>query len=299
MIIETVNLTKLYNGRPGCQDICLSVAEGQVFGFLGPNGAGKSTVVKTLLGLISPTSGQAWVMGKPVGHREARQKIGFLPENFRFQEWLSGRELLEFHAALYGLGVRERRPRIDYVLELVNLRGREEERIKGYSKGMQQRIGLASALLADPTLVFLDEPTSALDPLGRKEVRDIIKNLNSEGKTVFLNSHLLSEVEMTCNEVAFIKKGRIVDSGPISEFLTGSLRVTLRFEGGAQIMEALSQIAEEIISVLGKVQATIKSEAQIPLLAAAVIENGGCLYELSPETVSLEDIFMEMMGECG
>jgi len=299
MIIETVNLTKLYNGRPGCQDICLSVAEGQVFGFLGPNGAGKSTVVKTLLGLISPTSGQAWVMGKPVGHREARQKIGFLPENFRFQEWLSGRELLEFHAALYGLGVRERRPRIDYVLELVNLRGREEERIKGYSKGMQQRIGLASALLADPTLVFLDEPTSALDPLGRKEVRDIIKNLNSEGKTVFLNSHLLSEVEMTCNEVAFIKKGRIVDSGPISEFLTGSLRVTLRFEGGAQIMEALSQIAEEIIPVLGKVQATIKSEAQIPLLAAAVIENGGCLYELSPETVSLEDIFMEMMGECG
>lgn len=298
MIVETLNLTKLYNGRPGCQDICLSVSEGQVFGFLGPNGAGKSTVVKTLVGLLSPTSGQAWIMGKPVGDRETRRNIGFLPENFRFQEWLTGKELLEFHAAMYGMDTRLIRQRIDYVLELVNLRGREQDRIKSYSKGMQQRIGLASALLSDPVLVFLDEPTSALDPLGRKEVREIIKNLRSEGKTVFLNSHLLSEVEMICDEVAFIKQGRIIDSGRLSDFLTGSLKVMIRYEGDAQVTEKLSELADEIIPEGEQLYVTVPSKEVIPALAAAVIGNGGKLYELSPVAYSLEEVFVRMMEEC-
>ena len=169
-------------GNPGCRDICLSVSEGQVFGFLGPNGAGKSTVVKTLIGLLRPTDGQGMVLGQPLGNKQVRRKIGFLPENFRFQEWLTGRELLEFHGAMYGLERRFLKERIPVVLEMVRLRGREREPIRSYSKGMQQRLGIASALLPDPELVFLDEPTSALDPIGRREIREIIKNLRSESK---------------------------------------------------------------------------------------------------------------------
>jgi len=208
MVIETFNLTKLYGNKFGCQDICLSVSEGQVFGFLGPNGAGKSTLVKMLMGLITPTSGEARLLGKPLGDLEARKRIGFLPENFRYQEWLTGYELLSFHADLYKLPPGVKAARIKEVLAMVGLTGREGHRIRTYSRGMQQRIGLASALLPDPDLLFLDEPTSALDPLGRKEVRGIIRRLKSLGKTVFLNSHLLSEVEMICDRVRMLSTAR-------------------------------------------------------------------------------------------
>lgn len=297
MIIETFNLTKLYAGRPGCRDICLSVSEGQVFGFLGPNGAGKSTVVKTLLGLLKPTDGQALVLGRPLGDHQARRKIGFLPENFRFQEWLSGQELLEFHGAMYKMERRYLKERIPAVLEMVNLRGREKERIQSYSKGMQQRLGIASALLPDPELVFLDEPTSALDPLGRKEVRDIIKNLCSESKTVFLNSHLLSEVEMTCDHVAFIKKGTILDQGKLSNFTAGKRVVNICFEGSPRILELIRQVSQEVIAEGERLQVTITSADMIPNLADIVVENGGRLFELTTASFSLEDVFINIMGD--
>lgn len=295
MIIETIDLTKMYDGKVGCKDICLSVSEGQVFGFLGPNGAGKSTVVKTLLGLLRPTSGEAWLLGKPVGDRVSRQRVGFLPELFRFQEWLTGQELLEFYASMYQMDGHRVRERINLVLETVNLRGRERDRISTYSKGMQQRLGLAGALLPDPDLVFLDEPTSALDPLGRREVRDIIGRLKAEGKTIFLNSHLLSEVEMTCSEVAFIRGGIIVDSGKLSDFTTGSQVLTIRYEGGPHIEESIRALALETRRENGRLHATLPSEDTIPMVAAAVIENGGQLYELSTSGYSLEDVFVRIM----
>ncbi|MGE5422134.1 MAG: ABC transporter ATP-binding protein [Ignavibacteriales bacterium] len=297
MIIETVDLTKIYDGKIGCKDICLSVTEGQVFGFLGPNGAGKSTVVKTLLGLLRPTSGEAWVLGKPVGDRTSRKRVGFLPELFRFQDWLTGQELLEFHAAMYQIDGRQVGKRIISVLDTVNLRGRERDRISTYSKGMQQRLGLASALLPDPELVFLDEPTSALDPLGRREVRDIISKLKARGKTVFLNSHLLSEIEMTCSEVAFIRKGLIVDSGRLQDFTTGNQVLTIRYEGGPEIEEAIKALALDMKTDSGRIQATLASEEVIPLIAAAVVENGGQLYELSTSGYSLEDVFVKIMED--
>lgn len=297
MIIETVDLTKMYDGKIGCKDICLSVTEGQVFGFLGPNGAGKSTVVKTLLGLLRPTSGEAWVLGKPVGDRTSRRRVGFLPELFRFQDWLTGQELLEFHAAMYQIDGRQVGSRIMSVLDTVSLRGRERDRISTYSKGMQQRLGLASALLPDPELVFLDEPTSALDPLGRREVRDIISKLKARGKTVFLNSHLLSEIEMTCSEVAFIRKGLIVDSGRLQDFTTGSQVLTIRYAGGPEIEEAIKALALDIKTENGRLQATLASEDTIPMIAAAVVENGGQLYELSTSGYSLEDVFVKIMED--
>ncbi|MGI6549494.1 MAG: ABC transporter ATP-binding protein [Syntrophomonadales bacterium] len=297
MIIETFNLTKLYAGKPGCRDICLSVSEGQVFGFLGPNGAGKSTVVKTLLGLLKPTGGQAFIFGRPLGDNQVRRKIGFLPENFRFQEWLSGQELLEFHGAMYGMETRYLKERISAVLEMVKLQGREKGRIQSYSKGMQQRLGIASALLPDPALIFLDEPTSALDPIGRKEVRDIIKDLRSESKTVFLNSHLLSEVEMTCDHVAFIKEGIILDQGRLTNFTGGKRQVSLRYEGSPRILELIRENSQEVSIDNDRVLTTVSSEDMIPVLAAIVVQNGGNLYEITTSSYSLEDVFINIMGE--
>jgi len=297
MIIETFNLTKLYAGKPGCRDICLSVSEGQIFGFLGPNGAGKSTVVKTLLGLLKPTDGQAVILGRQLGDNQVRSKIGFLPEHFRFQDWLSGQELLEFHGAMYGMDRRYLKGRIPAVLEMVRLRGREKERIQSYSKGMQQRLGIASALLPDPKLIFLDEPTSALDPIGRKEVRDIIRNLRSESKTVFLNSHLLSEVEMTCDHVAFIKQGIIMDQGRLSNFTRGKRQVSLRYEGSPRILELIRENSQEISIENDRVQVTVVSDEMISGLAAIVVQNGGNLYEMTTSSYSLEDVFINIMGE--
>lgn len=184
-----------------------------MFGFLGPNGAGKTTTVKILLGLVSATSGQARLFGEPVGDAESRRRVGYLPENFRFHEWLTGAELLDFHARLAGMGRHERERRIPEVLELVGLGGRGDDLVRSYSKGMTQRIGLAQAVIHAPDLVLLDEPTSALDPVGRREVRDLIRSLRAQGMTVFLNSHLLSEVEMVCDRVAIVDRGQVVRSG--------------------------------------------------------------------------------------
>jgi len=297
MIIETLNLTKLYDGKPGCRDICLSVSRGQVFGLLGPNGAGKSTVVKTLLGLLRPTDGQGTVLGQPLGNREARRKIGFLPENLRFQEWLSGRELLEFHGAMYSMEWRYLKERIPVVLEMVGLLGREKERIRSYNQVMQQRLGIASALLPDPELVFLDEPTSALDPMGRKDIRELIKNLRSQSKTVFINSHLLTEVEMTSDYVAFIKDGIILDQGRLSNFTGGKQVVSLRYTGSPQILESIRAVSREVLGDNGLVKVTVDSKDLLPVLASIVVQNGGNLYEMTTSGFSLEDVLMNIMGE--
>lgn len=297
MIIETLNLTKLYDGKPGCRDICLSVSRGQVFGLLGPIGAGKSTFVKTLLGLLQPTDGQGTVLGQPLGNREARRKIGFLPEDFRFQEWLSGRELLEFHGAMYGMEWRYLKERIPVVLEMVGLLGREEERIRSYNQVMQERLGIASALLPDPELVILDEPTSALDPIGRKDIRELIKNLRSQSKTVFLNSHLLTEVEMTCDHVAFIKDGIILDQGRLSNFTGGKQVVSLRYTGSPQILESIRAVSREVLGDNGLVKVTVDSKDLLPVLASIVVQNGGKLYEMTTSGFSLEDVLTNILGE--
>ena len=192
-VIETTALTKRYGPKLACHEINISVGAGEIFGFLGPNGAGKSTCIKMLTGLTVPTSGSGAVLGRPLGDVLARRKMGYLPEQFRYQAWMTGEELLQFHCQLYKLPKSEWR--VGEVLRRVGLEGQGKVKVGGYSKGMQQRIGLAAALLPRPELLFLDEPTSALDPIGRKEVRDIISSLRDEGTTVFLNSHLLSEVE--------------------------------------------------------------------------------------------------------
>src|SRR5882672_2427331 len=212
LAIQTEDLRKEYGTKVAVRGLSLTVPRGSIFGFLGPNGAGKSTSIKMLLGLVKPTSGDAYVLGAPLGDVDIRRRIGFLPEDFRFYDWLTAAELLELHGRLSRVPAATVRKRVPALLDLVGLTPHRDKRLQQFSKGMLQRVGLAQALLNDPELIFLDEPTSGLDPLGRRMVRDIIKAQRDRGATVLLNSHLLGEVEITCDRVAFIKDGEVVET---------------------------------------------------------------------------------------
>lgn len=300
MVIETNGLTKMYCQKVGCSEICLNVGEGQIFGFLGPNGAGKSTLVKILVGLLFPTAGSARILGKPLGDQGVRRKIGFLPENFRYQDWLTGVELLSFHGSLYGLRGAEKTRRIRQVLERVGLGDKGRQKVGSYSKGMQQRVGLACALLPDPELIFLDEPTSALDPLGRREVREIMLDLREKGKTIFLNSHLLSEVEMICDRVAIINKGNIVKEGPLGKLLAGAVEVEMVAGNITQKMVDELSALGSLLKVKGNtIRLSLRETGDIPVVAEIVVNNGGRLFSLNTRQNSLEDLFVDLVKEGG
>lgn len=299
MIIETENLSKTYQNKVAVKSINLSVKEGQIYGFLGPNGAGKSTTIKLLTGLVFPSSGHGRVLGLPLGDVKARHRLGYLPELFRYQEWMTGSDLLNFHTSLYRLKPDPERNR--RVLKRVGLLGQEKYKVGGYSKGMQQRIGLACALLPDPKLLFLDEPTSALDPIGRKEVRDIILELQKDGTTVFLNSHLLSEVEAVCDHVAIIHRGAIVKTGAMKDLLME--KVTLRL--------VCSPLPDEVWQTLrarydktappqqedGSLELALTDSGPVPEIASLLTARGVRLYELTPRRETLESVFLKAVGE--
>ena len=300
--IETAHLRKEYGGSLGhggfvaVQDLSFSVPRGQVFGFLGPNGAGKTTTINMLLGNIAPTSGKASLLGKPIGDLEARTKLGFLPEKFQFHEFLTAEEFLDLHGRLYGMGPKARRKRITEVLAMVNLYDRRKSKLSEFSKGMQQRAGLAQAILNDPELVILDEPTSALDPLGRREVREIVAELKAQGKTVLLNSHLLGEIEMTCDQVAILKKGVVVRVGAMDELLAAPATVELRVQNiSPPLLRALESLARTVRVDGEEISIGIPDEAVIPDLAAAVVGHGGRLLSLVPKRESLEDLFIRVV----
>jgi ABC-2 type transport system ATP-binding protein len=302
-VLETEQLTKLYPTGGGCFDISLSLGAGETFGLLGPNGAGKSTFIKMLVGLLTPTSGRARILGLPHGSLEARRQVGFLPENFRYHDWMTAAELLEFHGTLHGLSRGEARQRIAQTLVMVGLKGLEKRLVRTFSKGMQQRLGLAVALLPRPRLLFLDEPTSALDPMGRREIREIMQELQDRGTTIFLNSHLLTEVEKVCLKVAVIKKGRIVATGRLEELLgTGHHEVQLEVGGlAAELLQRIEQIAtvlhrEDDAAGCSKLKLRVEDRDKLPLLAEAVVHGGGKIFNLSMVQNSLEDLFVELMA---
>ena len=222
--IRTLELTKRYGTSTALSSLTMTVPPGQVFGFLGPNGSGKTTTVKLLLGLAAPTGGEAWLLGMPAGHRATRRRVGYLPELFRYQAWLAAREVLALHCRLARIPRHAWSVEIDSALATVGLADHAAARVGTFSKGMQQRLGLAVALLGDPALVILDEPTSALDPVGRHDTRTIIRELRDRGCAVFLNSHLLTEVEQVCDRVAVVSRGRMIASGTIEELVGGELR---------------------------------------------------------------------------
>jgi ABC-2 type transport system ATP-binding protein len=275
------------------------VDEGEIFGFLGPNGAGKTTSIKMLLALIEPSSGTGHVMGAPLGDRAARARVGFLPEHFRFHETLTATELLRFHGRLYGLRGITLDARVDRLLTRVDLFDAADRPLRGYSKGMLQRVGLAQALLNEPRLVFLDEPTSGLDPLGRLLVRDIIGELRADGVTVFLNSHLLGEVEATCDRVAFVKRGRVVEERRLStpaEVLDVEIRVGS--PAGAAILKGLSRFGTNIAQPRPDLIALrTESDAAVPAIVSWLVQQGVQIHAVQPHRKSLEDVFLDVIGD--
>jgi len=297
-VIETTGLRKVFGDKVAVEDLTLTVPAGEVFGFLGPNGAGKTTSIKMLLGLVKPTAGEGQVLGFPLGDYRARAKVGFLPEHFRFHEWMTAVEFLKLHADLYKLPSSKSRTRIPELLELVDLTPHANKKIEAFSKGMKQRIGLAQALLNDPKLVILDEPTSGLDPVGRRLVRDIIRNQRAQGTTVFLNSHLLSEVEITCDRVAFIKQGKVVKITPLDTLVAGELSVEARVRNLSP--EAINGLARWSPSVRVEGEhlwLTLAHEAQLPELNRYLVEQGADVYALNPQKPSLEDLFIQIVSE--
>ena len=299
--IETHGLRKVYGRRTvGLESLDITVGAGEVFGFLGPNGAGKTTAVKLLLGLTRRTAGDGRVLGRPIGDRETRRRIGYLPELFRYQAWLTAREVIELHAQLAGLPGKGRRAEIDRVLAIAGLLDRSEDRTGGFSKGMQQRLGLATALLGDPALVILDEPTSALDPVGRDDVRAIIREARDRGSAVFLNSHLLGEVERLCDRVAIVNHGRVIAAGTLTELLgESSVRIQVtNLPPGPAVTAALGGFGlvahdDEWLSIH-----PIDPD-RIPDAVAAIVGLGGRVHAVDPGRRSLEDLFLGMVREDG
>ncbi|HXG08655.1 MAG TPA: ABC transporter ATP-binding protein [Gemmataceae bacterium] len=215
-VIETRNLAKQYGRIEALKGVSLRVEKGEIFGLLGQNGAGKTTLVKILLGITRATFGSASLLGRPAGTAAVRKHVGYLPEDHRFPDYHTGYSLLDFYGALLEVPARERRRRIEEHLELVGLKGRMHSKIRTYSKGMKQRLGIAQAIFHDPEVIFLDEPTDGVDPIGRREIRELLLQLKSAGKTIFLNSHLLSEVELICDRVAILERGELIREGDIA-----------------------------------------------------------------------------------
>jgi ABC-2 type transport system ATP-binding protein len=272
--------------------ISFTVKEGEIFGYLGPNGAGKTTTIKCLLGLIFPDGGTIAIFGQPHLSARARQVLGFLPENPYFYDYLTAREFLAFYADLFGLGRGVREERIGKLLKLVGLERAADLRLRKFSRGMLQRIGLAQALINDPRLVILDEPLGGMDPLGRKEIRDIIVRFKQEGKTVFFTSHILQDIEMICDHVAIIVGGRVVKQGPLQELVSEKVLFTEVTVMGVP-SEAFRGLGESV-SVQGeKVMLKVIEEKRVDDILAVVREKKGKIISLSPRTETLEDIFVE------
>jgi ABC-2 type transport system ATP-binding protein len=295
--IHAERLTKRFGDTVAVNSLSITVKRGEVFGFLGPNGAGKTTVVKLLLGLTQPTSGEALVLGAPLGDRETRRRIGYLPELFRFQALLTAREVLRLHCRLLGLPKRSWNAEERRALDTVDLLERGDDRVGTFSKGMQQRLGLGVALLGSPALVVLDEPTSALDPIGRHDVREIIRGLRESGCTVFLNTHLLEEAEHVCDRVAVIDKGTGIATGSLGELLGRHSRVRLKVAGlGENWWSGLGHFGlwhrHDDWAVVEDID-----PSRVADLVSELVSLGGRVEAVVPEHQSLEARFLELLGD--
>lgn len=300
LAIETENLRKEYGGRVAVKGLTLQVEQGEVFGFLGPNGAGKTTFIKMMLGLVRPTSGKGQMLNAPIGTADARAKTGFLPEHFRFHDWLTAEEFLTLHGQLYGLPAADLKQRQAELLERVGLEPFRRQQLRTFSKGMLQRIGLAQALLNRPALVFLDEPTSGLDPVGRRLVRDVIRDLRAGGATVFLNSHLLSEVEITCDRVAFIKHGEVLRTSSLQSLVDGETSLSIRASGlNPTVLAGLERFGRGLHVDGERLTMTVAEDTVLPEIARYLIAQGAELYALTPQRISLEDLFIQIVGTDG
>ena len=302
MILKTEGLTKIFEaglGRKvvGVEDLDLQVGAGEIFGFVGPNGAGKTTTIKMLMGLIFPTRGRAFIFDEPIPSERAKARLGYLPENASYQEFLTGVEALRFFATHSGVPRAEQARRCDELLGLVGLSDAAGRQIRKYSKGMQQRLGIAQALVSQPALVVLDEPMSGLDPIGRREIRDLILALKRRGTTVFFSTHILPDVETLCDRVGVIIQGRLRDVGRLGELLSArvtSVELTATLPAGRR--EPLGQ--GRVISAEGERATALFDDAGAADEAVrAVLAAGGRVVALTPHRETLEDFFLRRLHE--
>ena len=293
-------MRKVYGDKVAVRNLSLTVRRGEIFGFLGPNGAGKSTSIRMLLGLARPTSGEAFVMGRPAGDVAMRRQVGFLPEDFRFYEWLTASELLNLHGRLCGVDSRELSKRVPALIEMVGLTQHRDKRLENFSKGMLQRIGLAQALIHQPDLIFLDEPTSGLDPMGRRLVRDIIRAQRDRGATVFLNSHLLSEIEITCDQVVFIREGEVVTRRDLRTVTDEEVHVAVRARHlSDETVKRLASLTTSAAVDGERLTFAARSRESLPEILRCLVACGADIYEFTPRRMSLEELFVSVMGRDG
>ena len=296
LAVSTRGLHKTYGSKVAVADLTLAVRRGEVFGFLGPNGAGKSTSVKMFLGLVRPTAGEVRILERPPGDIGVRGRIGFLPEQCRFHDWLTADEFLAFHGSLCGMPQSRVAKRSAELLERLGLAGHHDRRLHDFSKGMLQRVGIAQALLHDPELIVLDEPTSGLDPGGRRLVRDLILELRRAGRTLFVNSHLLSEIEITCDRVAFIKHGKVVEILDLGQALGGARKLSATVRRiQPDTLQALERMAASVHLAGDQLTLEVRGEESIPEITRFLAAQCD-VYSLSAQQTSLEDLFLEIIG---
>ena len=288
-------LRKRYRRQTAVDGVSFTVGRGEVVGLLGPNGAGKTSVIKILLGLVRPDAGEVLLLGRPAADPRARARVGYLPELFRYQPWLTAAEVLTLHVRLTGLAVPDQDRR--ECLALVGLAERAGDRVGGFSKGMQQRLGLAVALVARPELVILDEPTSALDPIGRADVRDLLLSLRERGVAVLLNSHLIGEVERVCDRVVILDKGRVAASGTLSELL-GQRELRLRLDGVTAQAAARLAAAGQLTRTGNSFNVTLPADpdaSSVPDIVADLVGLGVRVHAVEPGRISLEERLLDIL----
>jgi ABC-2 type transport system ATP-binding protein len=307
--IQTQNLTKHYRSGlfkrkniPALEKVSLSVEQGEIFGLLGPNGAGKTTFVKLILSIVHPTSGTATILDFPLGKRELKEYCGYLPENHRYPGFLTAENTLVFFGRLNGLPETNLKEKAHALLETVGLKDWAKVKTKKFSKGMLQRLGLAQSLINDPKILFLDEPTDGVDPIGRKEIRDLLLSLKARGTTIFLNSHLLSELEMVCDRVAILNKGKVVRLGTIAELTTQKLAYVLQLSSPVtkEIREQLQQTILPIEYNDTSLVVSLHDKSELNRIIDILRAGGIGIESMNQQKTSLEDYFIQIMkGENG
>lgn len=301
--IKIEGLTKEYLNKAtnkmvrAVDELHLEVYQGEIFGFLGPNGAGKTTTIKMLLGLIFPTKGDAWIFGKPIGDVSVKRQIAYLPESPYFYEYLTGRQVLDFYARLFGIPAAERKKKVDALLDMVGLSRDGDKTLRNYSKGMLQRIGVAQALINDPILLFLDEPTSGLDPMARLEIRDLIIRLKQQGKTVFLSSHQLLEVELICDRVSILNRGKLLKAGRLEDLLpSGRVEIVAENVDDGTV-EKIRALGGHVQRADGRVVVQQPDDASVNKVLDIIRGANGTIRTLVPQRRTLEELFVATIEE--
>jgi ABC-2 type transport system ATP-binding protein len=298
--VETYHLTKHYSrGKiKALEEVSLQVEKGKIFSLLGPNGAGKTTLIKLLLGIVFPTRGSAKIFDKDISDHTSHAQIGYLAENHRFPEFLTAHQVLYYYGKMGGVEKSVLKEKIPQLLKLVKLEGWGDTKIRKYSKGMLQRMGIAQALTNDPDLLFLDEPTDGIDPVGRREVRNLLKSLRDRGKTIFLNSHLLSEVERVSDEVAILKNGKLLQKGSVEDFISLKQQFQLKLgEGGENIQVICQQMNIPLAAQNGHFNISVENDAQLNHLIDKLREGNTTIQGIIPRKITLEDFFIEVIEE--